>query len=330
MKRISWIVFLILMLTGPSAWADVKIIGGSGSGTPGGSANQLQYNSAGTALGGFTMSGDCTIVVATGVITCVSVNGVKITRGATAAQPVTAAVGDIFIDTTLDQLEMCTNATGPVWTAIYTYAADGSRYIGAYNTAADPTCNAASDGMMQTEGAGRTLKVCINGTGWITYIKTTDFGENVLTALGIAIGTAGAPVVLNGVGGTPSSITLTNGTGLPTTGLVGHAVTTTGLTAGRAYYVSAADTYTAADATSAATLPSPAVCVAISTTVCQFSGTYTTTGLTAGAIYYVPVGGGAITATAPSASNNQIQRIGVARSTTVLQILPSLTVDTVL
>ena len=37
--------------------------------TPGGTANQLQYDAAGV-LGGFTMSGDCTVVVATGVITC--------------------------------------------------------------------------------------------------------------------------------------------------------------------------------------------------------------------------------------------------------------------
>src|SRR5207302_8903733 len=37
---------------------------------PGGTANQIQWNSAGTSFAGFTMGGDCTIVVATGVITC--------------------------------------------------------------------------------------------------------------------------------------------------------------------------------------------------------------------------------------------------------------------
>ena len=145
----------------------------------------------------------------------------------------------------------------------------------------------------------------------------------------IGAGSVTSILYSGGAAGTPSSITLTNGTGLPTTGLVGHAITTTSLTAGRPYYVSAADTYTAADATSAATLPSPAICVAISTTVCQVSGTYTTTGLTAGAVYYVPVGVGALTATPPSGSGNQIQRVGVARSTTVLQIMPSLDVATV-
>ena len=46
---------------------------------PGGSANQIQWNSAGTAFGGFTMSGDCTIVVSTGVITCTKSGGTLLT-----------------------------------------------------------------------------------------------------------------------------------------------------------------------------------------------------------------------------------------------------------
>jgi hypothetical protein len=48
----------------------------------GGSPNQIQYNSAG-ALGGFTMSGDCTVVVSTGVITCTKVNGQTVSLGGT-------------------------------------------------------------------------------------------------------------------------------------------------------------------------------------------------------------------------------------------------------
>lgn len=51
--------------------------------TPGGSANQIQYNSGGTTLGGFTMSGDCTVVVGTGVLTCTKVNGQTISLGGT-------------------------------------------------------------------------------------------------------------------------------------------------------------------------------------------------------------------------------------------------------
>jgi hypothetical protein len=43
----------------------------------------------------------------------------------------------------------------------------------------------------------------------------TSLGTGVATALGINVGTAGAPVVLNGAGGTPSAIALTNATNPP-------------------------------------------------------------------------------------------------------------------
>jgi hypothetical protein len=51
----------------------------SGSGSPGGSSGQVQWNSAGS-FAGFTMSGDCTLVTSTGVITCTKVNGVTATQ----------------------------------------------------------------------------------------------------------------------------------------------------------------------------------------------------------------------------------------------------------
>jgi hypothetical protein len=43
----------------------------------------------------------------------------------------------------------------------------------------------------------------------------TGLGTGVATALAVNVGTAGAAVVFNGAGGTPSSITLTNATGYP-------------------------------------------------------------------------------------------------------------------
>ena len=47
-------------------------------------------------------------------------------------------------------------------------------------------------------------------------------GTGVATALGVNIGSAGATILFNGAAGTPSSITLTNGTGLPvSTGISG-------------------------------------------------------------------------------------------------------------
>jgi hypothetical protein len=48
-------------------------------------------------------------------------------------------------------------------------------------------------------------------------LATVTPGTGVATALGVNVGSAGAPVLLNGAGGTPSSLTLTNATGLPAT-----------------------------------------------------------------------------------------------------------------
>jgi len=100
-----------------------------------------------------------------------------------------------------------------------------------------------------------------------------------------------------------------------------------GMTAGRAYYLAATTgTLTEADATSITTLPTPAICVATSATVCRRIGKWVTTGLTAGAMYYVPVGGGAVSVSKPVASGNQQQAIGQASSATVLEVWANRTV----
>lgn len=52
----------------------------------------------------------------------------------------------------------------------------------------------------------------------------TGLGTGVATALAVAVGSAGAPVVLNGAGGTPSSMTGTNITGIPAAGVSGTAL----------------------------------------------------------------------------------------------------------
>ena len=59
-------------------------------------------------------------------------------------------------------------------------------------------------------------------TGTQTLSTITGLGTGVPTALAINIGTAGAPVILGGAGGTPSALGLVNATGLPlTTGVTG-------------------------------------------------------------------------------------------------------------
>jgi hypothetical protein len=67
---------------------------------------------------------------------------------------------------------------------------------------------ASSSTQWQSSSVERTSVAFLAGTG-----------TGVNTALAVNVGTAGAFVVLNGAGGTPSSLTLTNATGLPPGGL---------------------------------------------------------------------------------------------------------------
>jgi len=119
-------------------------------------------------------------------------------------------------------------------------------------------------------------------------------GTGVTTALAIAVGSAGAPVVLNGALGTPSSGTVTNLTGtanININGTVGATTPTTGafttvnghtLTAGSSTFTgTAAQTYTFPSATS--TLASLALAETLTNktlTSPVINGTVTTTGLT--------------------------------------------------
>lgn len=87
--------------------------------------------------------------------------------------------------------------------------------------------NLTSNGLVTTSGGAGTLGVTVPGTG-------------ILTALAVNVGSAGAPVLFNGAGGTPSSITLSNGTGLPlTTGVTGDLPFSSFVQAGSAGFVGA-------------------------------------------------------------------------------------------
>ena len=61
----------------PSAATVRTNLGISGTGAPGGSSGQIQYNSSGSFAGMTAMSGDCSIVTSTGVITCTKLNSVS-------------------------------------------------------------------------------------------------------------------------------------------------------------------------------------------------------------------------------------------------------------
>lgn len=83
-------------------------------------------------------------------------------------------------------------------------------------TLVTPTIAATGFSNMNHTHAGTTTG------GTIAQSALTGFGTGVSTALGVAVGSAGAFVTFNGALGTPSSGTLTNATGLPvSTGISG-------------------------------------------------------------------------------------------------------------
>lgn len=60
-------------------------------------------------------------------------------------------------------------------------------------------------------------------------VMTSALGTGVATALAVNVGSAGAPVLLDGAGGTPSAINLGNGTALPVSGITSSTSTALGL-----------------------------------------------------------------------------------------------------
>jgi hypothetical protein len=105
------------------------------------------------------------------------------------------------------------NAGGGDFGAI-TALTDGQIVVG--QTGAPPLGKTMSqDGTLSAGGVLTVTKT--NNVSFSTLAITTP-GTGVAAALGTAIGTAGAPVLFNGVGGTPSSLTLTNALGLPVSG----------------------------------------------------------------------------------------------------------------
>lgn len=79
-------------------------------------------------------------------------------------------------------------------------------------------CTAGTDVFAKT-GTGAGVYRCASTDTWVLLISASNLGTGVQTALAVNVGSAGAFVVLNGAGGTPSAINLANGVALPPAGV---------------------------------------------------------------------------------------------------------------
>jgi Phage tail repeat like len=114
----------------------------------------------------------------------------------------------------------------PVFTATNTITpyttSDFRTLLGASPTAGSPsivTVGTITTGTWQ--GAAIADAYVSGAPAWNAKQSAITFGTGVQAALGVNVGSAGAPVLFNGAGGTPTSLTLTNATGLPNAAVIG-------------------------------------------------------------------------------------------------------------
>jgi hypothetical protein len=170
-----------------------------GAGNPGGSANQIQYNNAGSSFGAFTMTGDCSIVVATGVITCTKSSGTAfgslatLATGTAAQFPVvnSGATAAVYVSLTSDCTMTstgaitCTKTNGTAFGTLATatsYSSVAALWAGCSGTqylGYDGNCHTASGSpaspslSMQGNNAGAFF--AIPGTAFNTTNGVTEF-----------------------------------------------------------------------------------------------------------------------------------------------------------
>jgi hypothetical protein len=119
-----------------------------------------------------------------------------------------------------------TSCTGlPISTGVSGLGANvATALAGAVGSAGAPVINGGALGTpssgVATNLTGTASGLTAGTASAVAVGGITGLGTGVATALAVNVGSAGAPVILNGAGGTPSSLTLTNATGLPMASLV--------------------------------------------------------------------------------------------------------------
>ena len=185
----------------------------------------LQYRTAAQVLGDIGAAPSSTAITAIGVTTA---NGISGTSSGGTTPNLTIALGAIT-PTSTNGVSAATMAFNDATSSIQTQL--NSKIGLASLSATSPIFYNNSTGVISSQAATTSLNGYLTSTDWNTFNgkqATITFGTGVQTALGVNIGSAGAPVLLNGAGGTPASIVLTNATGTASAlNIGGNAATVT-------------------------------------------------------------------------------------------------------
>lgn len=123
-----------------------------------------------------------------------------------------ATTGDIPSDT----ITVGTTAVAGGTTTRVLY--DNGGALGEYTISGSGNVAMTTSPSFTTPALGTPSAGVLSSCTGYAIANVTGLGTGVATALAVNIGSAGAPVLFNGAGGTPSSLTLTNATGLPVAG----------------------------------------------------------------------------------------------------------------
>ena len=205
--------------SGGSGGGDVSL-----SGTP--VAGQAAEWTNGTTIQGVAVTGTGSYAKGTGPLLTLARFSTEATITAgTNAQGQSPLTADINIVTTAANNPSAVTLPEAIPGRIVTIANRGANNVNVYpESGVSIDSRAVNTADLIRVNFSRTY-FCASTTQWISSAEQTalntiaGFGTGVGAALAIAVGSAGGPVVFNGAGGTPSSLTLTNATGLPVTGI---------------------------------------------------------------------------------------------------------------
>lgn len=188
-----------------------------------GATGTLQSGTAGGVSGSLTLAGSTS---GTATLQAQAVQGTpSIAVGTGSGTIVVSGSSPLVVNATTGNATCPTCVTssgGGSITGVAPIAVSAAGAVSLNNTAVTPAAygSATASPTFTVDAQGR-LTAAANVTITPAVGSITGFGTGVPAALAINVGSGGAFVTFNGAGGTPSSITLTNGTGLPTTALTG-------------------------------------------------------------------------------------------------------------